>query len=310
MKSYKKLIIAIVLAAVLIFLINPQWIPFMPDGTANEVRAQIQESFGGLLGGSGGLTPGKIVSAAAAAIVVCLLVFAVCAILDAAAKRKNSARSVAGLFSSLTKFVGAIVGVVWVLGILGVDLAGIFASLGIASLIIGFGAQSLIEDAVTGIFIIFEGQYQVGDIIVLDEFRGVVRHIGIRTTTIEDDGGNLKVVNNSDIRNLQNRSRAASVAVSDLGISYDASIEEVEKIIAKELPGIYERHKDVFLSAPRYVGVQALADSAVVLRFVVDVTEEKFFAGFRALNRELKLMCDKHGIEIPYNQLVVHQAEK
>jgi small conductance mechanosensitive channel len=201
------------------------------------------------------------------------------------------------------------VGLVWALSVLGVDLVGIFASLGIVSLIIGFGAQSLIEDAITGVFIIFEGQYHVGDIVVLDEFRGTVQNIGIRTTRIIDDGGNVKIVNNSDIRNIQNRSRADSVAVSDLSIAYECDIREVEAIIAAELPGMFERHPDVFLECPQYKGVQAMGDSAVVLRFIVKATEPNFYAAFRALNRELKLMCDKHGIEIPFNQLVVSQKQ-
>lgn len=215
----------------------------------------------------------------------------------------------AGLFISLTKFTCTIAAIVWALGILGVNLAGVFASLGVASLIIGFGAQSLIEDAVTGMFIIFEGQYSVGDIIVLDDFRGTVKNIGIRTTSIVDAGGNLKIVNNSDIRNLQQRSRESSVAVCDVGISYATSIPKVEEILAESLPDIYERHKDIFLSAPRYVGVEELASSSVVIRVVADVTEEDYFAGRRILNREMKLLLDSNGIEIPFTQVVVHQQD-
>jgi small conductance mechanosensitive channel len=237
---------------------------------------------------------------------VCIII---CAVLELMAKKGRHTRSMAGLFSSLTKFICAIVGLVWALSVLGVDLVGIFASLGIVSLIIGFGAQSLIEDAITGVFIIFEGQYHVGDIVVLDEFRGTVQNIGIRTTRIMDDGGNVKIVNNSDIRNIQNRSRADSVAVSDLSIAYECDIRQVEAIIAAELPGMFERHPDVFLECPQYKGVQAMGDSAVVLRFIVKATEANFYAAFRALNRELKLMCDKHGIEIPFNQLVVSQKQ-
>ena len=181
--------------------------------------------------------------------------------------------------------------------------------MGVASLIIGFGAQSLIEDAVTGIFIIFEGQYQVGDIIVLDDFRGTVKSIGIRTTSIEDAGGNLKIVNNSDIRNLQQRSRATSVAVCDVSISYDADLQQVEDILVQALPDIYEKHQDLFLSLPCYAGVEALADSAVVLRFIVEVSEENFFSGRRALTRELKLLMDQNNIEIPFPQMVVHTGK-
>lgn len=300
----KTVIIAVLLAVLLIPSINP----FLDDAGKAAVAAQLQDVFGGLLGGTGMITPASVICAAA----VILLVWLVCSLLlwfmSRHADKSRRSRSMIGLFSSLVKFLGFIIGGVWALGILGVNLAGIFASLGIVSLIIGFGAQSLIEDAVTGIFIIFEGQYHVGDIIVLDGFRGTVKRIGIRTTCIEDTGGNLKIVNNSDIRNMQNRSRNSSVVVCDLCISYDADIREVEKVIAETLPKIHVKYSDLFLTVPQYMGVESLGESSVVMRIVGDVTEENFFLGYRTLNREMKIMCDENHIEIPFNQLVIHQA--
>ena len=305
----KKLIQTIVIVLILAFLMIPAINPFLDAAAKEAVSAQLQDTFGGLMGGSGMLTPARLISAAAVILLVWLVCDLVIVMLSFFGDKKRSSRSMVGLFISLTKFLGYIVAAVWALGILGVNLAGIFASLGIASLIIGFGAQSLIEDAVTGIFIIFEGQYHVGDIIVLDGFRGTVKRIGVRTTCIEDSGGNQKIVNNSDIRNVQNRSKKSSIAVCDLSISYDADIREVEKVIAKTLPLIHAKHSELFLAVPRYCGVESLGESSVVLRIVADVTEENFFVGYRTLNREMKLMCDRHGIEIPFNQLVVHQAK-
>ena len=304
----KKLIQTIIILVLLVFLLIPAINPFLDAAAKEAVSAQIQDTFGGLLGGTGMLTPARLICAAA----VILLVWLACDLIITAllyfAEKNHRSRSMAGLFVSLTKFLGYIVGGVWALGILGVNLAGIFASLGIASLIIGFGAQSLIEDAVTGIFIIFEGQYHVGDIIVLDGFRGTVKRIGVRTTCIEDGGGNQKIVNNSDIRNVQNRSKKSSIAVCDLSVSYDADIREVEKVIAETLPKLHVKYSDLFLAAPRYLGVESLGESSVVMRIVADVDEKDFYLGYRTLNREMKLMCDRHGIEIPFNQIVVHQA--
>ena len=217
--------------------------------------------------------------------------------------------TVAGLIISVIRVIAVIAGGVWVLGIMGVNLAGIFASLGIVSLIIGFGAQSLIEDSITGIFIIFEGHYNIGDIIILDDFRGTVKQISMRTTTIEDIGGNLKIVNNSDIRNIQNRSVNISATTCDIGISYDQSIIEVEKVIAENIEKMYERNQDVWESAPEYVGVNALADSAVVIRMLVRTTENNIFAAQRRLNREMKILFDENNIEIPFAQVVVHNAK-
>lgn len=309
MKNAKKIIILVVAIALLAVLLIPSINPLLDENSKNATANQIQNSFGGLFGGSGSLTVPNLICAIAAALLVWLVCTLVCWVLSYFGKKNGRSRSVVGLFSSLIKFCGFAAAVVWVLSILGVNLTGIFASLGLASLILGFGAQSLIEDAVTGIFIIFEGNYQVGDVIVLDDFRGTVRHIGLRTTTIEDAGGNLKIVNNSDIRNLQNRSRNNSVAVCDLSISYDASIEEVEKVMKKTFPEMYERNKDIFLGAPRLAGVESLGESSVVMRIVVDVKEEDFFIGYRTLNREVKLMCDRNNIEIPFNQIVVHEAK-
>lgn len=304
----KKLIQVVIFAVLLAVLLIPSLNPFLDDGTRAAVTAQIQDTFGGLFGGTGILTPARLICAAAVILIVWLACILICSLLNWIATKKQSSRSMVGLMISLAKFLCCIVGAVWALGILGINLTAIFASLGVASLIIGFGAQSLIEDAVTGIFIIFEGQYQVGDIIVLDDFRGVVKHIGIRTTTIEDGGGNQKIVNNSDIRNMQNRSRNTSVAVCDLCISYDADVREVEKVIEATLPKIYEKYSKLYITPPRYMGVESLGESSVVLRIIADVAEADFFTGYRTLNREMKIMCDENGIEIPFNQIVVHQA--
>lgn len=308
MKGKNRIILALILAVLLVLLAFPGWNPLLDEGAKQAVTAQLQQAFGGLFGGVGTLTPARLISAGAVVVFVALVCLVICGLLDLLARKGRHRKSMAGLLISLTRFISTIVGLVWALGILGVNLAGVFASLGVASLILGFGAQSLIEDAVTGIFIIFEGQYNVGDIIVLDDFRGTVKSIGIRTTSIEDVGGNLKIVNNSDIRNLQQRSRRASVAVCDVGISYSAHLLQVEQIFQEALPQIYDRHRDIFLSAPRYLGVEELGESAVVLRVVAEVTEENFFVARRALNRELKLLLDAKGIEIPFPQLVVHQA--
>lgn len=305
----KKRNYVIILGLILVVLTSFAWNPLVAANTRAEVFSQLQETFGGLFGGTGLLTPAKLISAATVVVVVWLINILICWILEQIGKNNQKSLSVIGLFTSLCKFICVIVGGVWALGVLGVNVAGIFASLGIASLIVGFGAQSLIEDMISGVFIIFEGQYHVGDIIVLDEFRGYVRNIGIRTTSIEDDGGNFKICNNSDIRNLQNRSMNRSIAATNLCISYNADIPTVENIILAALPDMFERNKDVWLSVPRYVGVDNLGESSVELKFLVDVNEQYFFSGRRRLNRELKILLDKNNIEIPFNQIVVHKGD-
>ena len=189
-------------------------------------------------------------------------------------------------------------------------MTAVLAGVGLLGLILGFGAQSLIEDIITGIFIIFEGQYGVGDVIILDDFRGVVRSIGVRTTVIQDLGGNLKIVNNSDIRNLQNRSRAPSVALCDVSVSYETDLKRLETMLAEELPKMYEKDKKYYLAAPKYLGVESLGDSGVNLRFSVSVKEKNVFDARRRLNRDIRVLFQEKGVEIPFPQVVVHRAEE
>ena len=210
------------------------------------------------------------------------------------------------LLSSLLRYVAALVILCWGLSILGVNVNAIVASVGIVALIVGFGAESLVADVVTGIFLIFENQYNVGDIVEVNGFRGTVKEIGIRTTSIMDVGGNIKIINNSEMKNILNRSDNISRAVSDIAIPYETNLETLEAKIPELMQAIYAQRADVMLAAPQYLGVQQLADSSVVLRFVVEVAEKDIYAGARILNRDLWLGFRKLGVECPFPQMDVH----
>lgn len=186
------------------------------------------------------------------------------------------------------------------------DVSTIVASVGVLALIVGFGAESLIADVVTGIFMLFENQYNVGDIVEVSGFRGTVQQIGIRTTSIMDVGGNVRIINNSEMKNVLNRSDNASSAVCDIGIPYETDLEALEAKLPELLESIAKAHGELITSAPEYLGVQALDDSAVVLRFPARVPEKQIFAAQRMLNRELLLGLRRLGVECPYPQLDVH----
>ena len=208
---------------------------------------------------------------------------------------------------SLLKYVAAVVVLCWGLSLLGVDLSTIVTAVGILALVIGFGAESLIEDLVTGTFMIFENQYNVGDIVEVNGFRGTVKEIGIRTTSIMDAGKNIKIINNSDMKNILNRSDNASLASSTIDIPYETDLEAFELQLPSLMAWIFAQHPDVFLSAPVYLGVQELGASGVILRFIVEVPEDKIYSGARLLNRELLVGFRKLGVECPFPQVDVHQ---
>ena len=220
--------------------------------------------------------------------------------------RERKGMTLISLLSSLIHYVAAIVILCWGLSILGVNVNAIVASVGIVALIVGFGAESLVADVVTGIFLIFENQYNVGDIVEVNGFRGTVKEIGIRTTSIMDTGENIKIINNSEMKNILNRSDNVSRAVSDIAIPYETDLEALEEKLPGLMEDIYEARKDVMLAVPRYLGVQQLADSSVILRFVVEVAEKDIYSGARILNRDLWLGFRKLGVECPFPQVDVH----
>lgn len=299
-------IIGLVIAFLLLLItMNPGLLPLSPE-TAEKMKELRQLHF--LIDGSGKMTIAHILTLIGAISLLWILFTVIRLILEKTAKNTHS-RTIAILLTELFRYLAVIIAVIWGLSILGVNTSALLAGAGIISLIIGFGAQSLIEDIITGLFIIFERQYEIGDIIILDDFRGVVRAIGVRTTTIEDVGGNLKVVNNSDIRNFQNRSKNNSYSICLVGVSYNTNIPAMEEAIAEALPEIYEENQDLFLDVPEYLGIEEFADSSMVLKFQVLTKEENVFRSRRRLNRELKIMLDEAGIEIPFPQVVVHPSD-
>jgi len=223
--------------------------------------------------------------------------------------KSKKAITIVKLLNSFLKYVGVIALILVLLAVWGVDPATLLASAGILALVIGLGAQSLISDIIAGLFIVFENDYQVGDIVVVDDFRGTVQQIGIRTTKVEDAGGNVKIIGNSKITSIVNMTNDLSVAICDMSIEYDESLERVENIlhdnfddIKKKIPAIKE--------GPYYMGVQELGDSAVIIRIVAKTDEENKFQVNRDLNREMKIIFDKNNINIPFNQIVINNREE
>jgi len=218
----------------------------------------------------------------------------------------SRAKTLTAIIASVIKYAIFIFGICWILALIGVNVSTIFASIGVMALIVGFGAESLVADVVTGIFILFENQFNVGDIIEINGFRGTVENISIRTISVRDPGGNVKIINNSDLSNVINRSDRGSVAISEVGVAYETDLDAFEEIAPKMLADIKSKHPDVFIGDVAYLGVENLADSCVVLKFKADVNESNVFSGRRLLNKELKCAFDRENITIAFPQVDVH----
>lgn len=215
-------------------------------------------------------------------------------------------RAIIFMLASLIKYAAVIVLFFFILQALGVDTTTILAGIGIVGLVVGLGAQPLISDIIAGIFIVFEGVFDVGDIIVASGFRGTVMDIGIRTTKIVDAGGNIKVMNNADLRAIVNMTNQLSLAVCDIGIEYGESLERVEAVLSANLEAIKKAIPDI-KEGPFYKGVAELADSAVVIRFVAQCEEGTKYQVERDMNRQFKLLFDNNNIGIPFPQVVVNE---
>jgi small conductance mechanosensitive channel len=216
------------------------------------------------------------------------------------------------LLKSFYNYFVLFLGLFFILTAWGVDSLTLLASVGLIGFVVSFGAQGLIEDILAGLFLILEKQFSVGDIVIIDGFRGVVTEIGLRTTKFLDIGNqDLKIINNKDVRNVINASINLSTAVCDVGIAYEEDLEKVEKLIAEDfIPTVKKKYAELIGDGPNYAGVTGLADSSVNLKFVAKCKEEDRFKLGRLMNREFKLFCDRNKIDIPFPQVTINQKAK
>ena len=190
-------------------------------------------------------------------------------------------------------------GVIVALSCLGVDTTAIFVSAGVLAIIVGFGAQSLIEDFITGLFIILEGEIAVGDIITIDGFRGEVKSVGLRTVSIIDLGGNIRIINNSEISSLVNLSDVTSVAVVNIPVSYEDSLVKIENAVREALSELPSEYPDIFKDIPVYKGVDKLLETHIELMVVANVSEENIYNARRLMQREIKISFEKAKLSTP-----------
>lgn len=242
------------------------------------------------------------------------LVYAVSKILRAIfkskMKRSNRTKTIFALLDGFVKYACAIAIIILILKACGVDTTALIASVGVLTLIVGLGAQPLIADIIAGIFIIFENEYNVGEIVTINDFRGTVIEIGIRSTKLLDAAGNIKIINNSAIGDVINLSRELSLAVVDCDFPYDVPIELIENIlnsnlnaIAKNIPAIKE--------GPYYKGVCMYKDSNVTIKLVAKCLEEERFQVERDIMREYRRLLRENDIDIAFPQVVInYPAEK
>ena len=294
MGPVKIIILIIMAAAVVCSYVFHDWI-FAADSVFNR-GVSSSEFLNGLLA----LVP-KIVRAVQIVTIMLVITAIVLGIINRAFKRSQREITIVRLISNMIKCVVTVIMVIAVLAVWGIDTTALITGAGVITLVVGLGMQSLIGDVVAGLFIVFENEFNVGDIITVGDFRGTVVSIGIRTTKLEAVG-NIKIINNSDIRGVLNQTVNPSTAKSLIDIEYGDSLERVEEIIKTKLPEI---KIDGIIEGISYDGVASLGASGVTLQFT-KCYEGDIFAVQREMNKRLKVMFDENGIGIPFPQIVVH----
>ncbi|UOK58064.1 mechanosensitive ion channel family protein [Metabacillus hrfriensis] len=212
------------------------------------------------------------------------------------------------LLDNILTYLVYFVALLMILETLSFDVKALLAGAGIVGLAVGFGAQNLVRDIITGFFIIFEDQFSVGDMIRVGQFEGTVEEIGLRTTKIKSWTGEINILPNGNITEVTNFSVNNSVAFVDVSIAYEGDIPKAERVIEDlllELPDKYEE----MVAPPELLGVQNLGPSGVVLRVVSEVLPMKHFHISRVLRKEIKMRLDEHGIEIPYPRMVMYTRQ-
>jgi len=212
---------------------------------------------------------------------------------------KRTGVAVIELLGNLVKYLAVVVLIFLILSALGVDTTEILAGLGILSLIIGLGVTSLVEDIVAGFFIIAEHLFDVGDIVVVDEFRGTVKAIGIRSTQIVDEGGDVLIMRNSYIESLINMTSQMSYALCDIPVSPLESYEHVEEIINNaDFEGMKKQYPEIE-EGPDYLGLYEITEKGVmIMTFWAGCQEDSKYTVQCILYRELKLLFERNGIKL------------
>ncbi|WP_227395671.1 mechanosensitive ion channel family protein [Jeotgalibacillus aurantiacus] len=189
--------------------------------------------------------------------------------------------------------------VVTILQVFNYDVTALIAGAGIIGLAIGFGAQGLVSDVVTGFFILLEKQIDVGDYITTGSFSGICEEVGLRQTKIRGFDGTLHFVPNREITGMSNHSRGNMRALIDIGISYDDDIDKAIAVMQAACDEVAASN-DMIVEGPNVLGVQTLGASDVVIRVIAKTVNNEQWGVERELRKVLKETLDKNGIEIPF----------
>ncbi|MGA6164184.1 mechanosensitive ion channel family protein [Amycolatopsis magusensis] len=218
-----------------------------------------------------------------------------------AERRRQRAKTIGSVLKSLTTFLVYGLASILVLGELGINLGPIIASAGIVGVALGFGAQNLVKDFLSGMFMMLEDQYGVGDVVDLGEASGTVEAVGLRITTVRDLNGTVWYVRNGEVLRVGNSSQGYAVAVVDVPLNYNADVSRATALlaeVAEDAVKVEPLASDV-LDSPEVLGVEAVTPEGMQLRMTVKVRPGRQWAAQRALRARIMSALEDAGFEPP-----------
>jgi small conductance mechanosensitive channel len=229
-----------------------------------------------------------------------------------AAEAKKRAHTLGNTLRHTLLIVISFIAILMILGELGIQLGPLLATAGIGALAIGFGAQNLVKDVISGFFIILENHYRIGDAIEAAGVSGLVESVSLRKTVLRDLEGRVHIIPNGEIKVVSNLSKEWSRSVLDIGISYREDVDRVIDLlseIGREL-GAEEPFKSFVLEPLQILGVERFGESQLVIRIMVKTAPLKQWEVGRELRRKIKKRFDEKGIQIPFPHRALLWEEK
>lgn len=227
-------------------------------------------------------------------------------------RQAQRARTVGAVLSSVVVLVIWAVALLMVIAEMGFNIAPVLASAGIAGVALSFGAQSLVKDYLSGIFIVAEDQLGIGDIVDLGEASGTVEDVGLRITRVRDVEGTLWHVRNGEILRVGNQSQGWAQCVLDIPLPYDANLDDMIRRLETELASLPQDPEvgQHVMGVPEVWGVEALSGESLTVRLAVKTAPAQQWAVARVLRVRIKKMLDRQGLRVPLlNQAVIRGGE-
>ncbi len=214
------------------------------------------------------------------------------------------------IFNGALRVILIIMAILMILQEAGIKIGPILAGAGIVGVAVGFGGQYLIKDVITGLFMILENQYRIGDVVTIDGTSGLVQDISLRKTTLRDLDGTVHHINHGSITLVSNQSKDFARVNLEIGVAYDTNLEHVIDVINKTGEELSQDtvFKDMIINPPKFLRINDFADSAIIIKILGDTKPLRQWEVTGELRKRLKIAFDKEGIEIPFPQRVIHQA--